>query len=408
MMIDHETTEGMSDVEKQHLTNRIRSEVERDHAIVKAAGGLCVIGTERHESRRIDNQLRGRSGRQGDPGLSVFFLSVEDDLMRIFASDKMEGLLKSQIGLKDGEALTHPWLSKALERAQGRVEQQNFEIRKNLLKFDNVMNDQRKVVYEQRREIMEADDDLDMYINEMREDIINDIVYRTCPAGAYAEQWDAETLHRECIRLLNLDLPIAQWVKEDDIDEGMLRERIEKKAKEVLESKIAIAGTETFRRMSKNFLLQLLDGHWKEHLLNLDHLRQGINLRAFGQRDPLNEYKAEAFGLFETMMHTLREAVTQTISYVEINLSPEVLAAMQKQQQLQAELQQKKLRETRSDPAFAAEQEPKKEGSVAQFRKTQFDQNDPGSWADTPRNSPCPCGSGKKYKHCHGAVSGTA
>ena len=405
MLIEQAITDGMSDSEKLAIETRIRAEVERDQKIVKDAGGLYVIGTERHESRRIDNQLRGRSGRQGDPGASVFFLSVEDDLMRIFASDKMEGLLKSQIGLKDGEALTHPWLSKALERAQGRVEQQNFEIRKNLLKFDNVMNDQRKVIYEQRREIMEADDDLDVYINEMREDIINDLVFRTCPSGVYAEQWDIETIHRECMRLLNLDLPIKDWAKEDDIDEIMVRTRIEKKAQDVLNQKISVAGTETFRRMAKNFLLQLLDQHWKEHLLNLDHLRQGINLRAFGQRDPLNEYKAEAFALFESMMNNLREAVTQTLSYVEINISPEVMAAIQKQQQAM-ETAQRKLKETRNDPALmgtSAQNEGHRD-SVTQFRKAPFDQNDPATWGDTPRNAACPCGSGKKFKHCHGAV----
>jgi len=404
MLIDHATEAGMSDAQKNEIGTRIRAEVQRDHAIVKEAGGLYVIGTERHESRRIDNQLRGRSGRQGDPGASIFFLSVEDDLMRIFASDKMEMLLKSQMGLKDGEALTHPWLSKALERAQARVEQQNFEIRKNLLKFDNVMNDQRKVIYEQRREIMDANEDLDDLIFEMREDVLSDLIYRTCPQGAYAEQWDADTVHHECQRILNLNLPIADWVKEEDIDQEILKGRIEQKATDVLASKIAVAGKETFRRMAKNFLLQLLDQHWKEHLLSLDHLRQGINLRAFGQRDPLNEYKAEAFALFSQMMDQLRESVTQTLSFVEINVSPEVMAALQKQQ-AQLEAQQRKMQETRDDPALmgAGNGEPKP-SNVTTMRKVAFDQNDPSTWHDTQRNAPCPCGSGKKYKHCHGAI----
>ncbi len=405
MLIEQAITPEMGDEEKAHIANRIKAEVERDQQIVKDAGGLYVIGTERHESRRIDNQLRGRSGRQGDPGASIFFLSVEDDLMRIFASDKMEMLLKSNMGLKDGEALTHPWLSKALERAQARVEQQNFEIRKNLLKFDNVMNDQRKVVYEQRREIMDADEDLDDLIVEMRNDVLADLIGRTCAQGAYAEQWDSETLEHEAGRILNLHLPIREWVKEEDIDQEMIRQRLEKAADELLEAKLHVAGKETFRRMTKNFLLQLLDQHWKEHLLNLDHLRQGINLRAFGQRDPLNEYKAEAFAMFGGMMNNLRESVTQTISYVEISVSPEVLAAIQKQQQEMMEAQ-KKLQEGRTDPAFAengaaAARAP---GNVMPMRKAAFDQRDPTTWANTPRNAPCPCGSGKKYKHCHGAA----
>lgn len=403
MLIEQATTPDMSDAEKEKIARQIREDVKRDEQIVKDAGGLYVIGTERHESRRIDNQLRGRSGRQGDPGASIFFLSVEDDLMRIFASDKMEMLLKSQMGLRDGEALTHPWLSKALERAQARVEQQNFEIRKNLLKFDNVMNDQRKVIYEQRREIMDANEELDELITEMRDDVLSDLIYRTCPQGAYAEQWDADALHRDLQRIFNLNLPVEAWLKEDDIDQHILHERINQKVDDALHGKIAVAGQETFRRMAKSFLLQLLDQHWKEHLLNLDHLRQGINLRAFGQRDPLNEYKAEAFQLFESMMNTLREAVTQTLSYVEINISPEVMAALQKQQ-AQLEAQQRQLQETRDDPAFSDGDGKKKANNVTPIRKVAFDKNDPSSWGDTPRNAPCPCGSGKKYKHCHGAI----
>ena len=410
MLIEQAMTAEMTDELKEKLAADIKAQVDTDQKIVKEAGGLYVIGTERHESRRIDNQLRGRSGRQGDPGASIFFLSVEDDLMRIFASDKMELLLKSNMGLRDGEALTHPWLSKALERAQARVEQQNFEIRKNLLKYDNVMNDQRKVIYEQRREIMEANEELDALIEEMREDVVNDLVARTCPPGAYAEQWDAETLQHECQRIFNLHMPVTEWVKEEDIDDRIVRERIEKASIEAMDAKIAVAGIETFRRMAKSFLLQLLDQHWKEHLLSLDHLRQGINLRAFGQRDPLNEYKAEAFALFEHMMNNLREAVTQTISFVEINVSPEVLEALQRQQQEAEAAQQRRLQESRNDPALAmamAEQNAEARrggGNVTQMRKVAFDQNDPSSWGDTPRNAPCPCGSGKKYKHCHGAV----
>ncbi len=409
MMIDHEIDPGMDDAKIAEITRRIRAEVERDQQIVKEAGGLYVIGTERHESRRIDNQLRGRSGRQGDPGASIFFLSVEDDLMRIFASDKMEMLLKSQMGLKDGEALTHPWLSKALERAQARVEQQNFEVRKNLLKFDNVMNDQRKVIYEQRREIMDANEEMDELVEEMRDDVITDLVARTCPAGSYPEQWDVETLSHETQRILNLHLPIADWAKEDGMDDTLLQTRIVNEATKVLEQKTAIAGKDAFRRMAKSFLLQLLDQHWKEHLLSLDHLRQGINLRAFGQRDPLNEYKAEAFALFEHMLNNLRESVMQTISYVEINVSPEVMEALQRQQQEMIDAQ-KNLQEGRADPAFAAVEDENSQrrgaGNITPMRRAAFDQNDPATWGSTvQRNAPCPCGSGKKFKHCHGATA---
>lgn len=403
MLIDHATAGDMSDDLKNEIATRIRAEVERDEKIVKEAGGLYVIGTERHESRRIDNQLRGRSGRQGDPGASVFFLSVEDDLMRIFASDKMEMLLKSNMGLKDGEALTHPWLSKALERAQARVEQQNFEIRKNLLKFDNVMNDQRKVIYEQRREIMNSREELDDVIREMMDDVIDGITYNNCPQGVYPEQWDTQTLQAECTRVLNLHIPADEWAKEESIDSATMRERIGKMSWDMLDNKIRLAGLENARRMARNFILQLLDQHWKEHLLNLDHLRQGINLRAFGQRDPLNEYKAEAFALFEGMMNNLREAVAQTLSFVEINVSPEVMAALQKQQQELLEAQ-KRLQTGRDDPALSHDHESATQGKVTQIRKAAFDQNDVSTWGDTPRNAPCPCGSGKKYKHCHGAA----
>jgi preprotein translocase subunit SecA len=408
MRIEAELDPSWDDAKKEQVIDQITREVRRDQEVVKAAGGLFIMGTERHESRRIDNQLRGRSGRQGDPGASVFFLSVEDDLMRIFASDKMEALLKSQLGLKDGEALTHPWLSKALERAQARVEQQNFEIRKNLLKFDNVMNDQRKVIYEQRREIMEVDEDLDDLIEEMRHDIIEDLVNRTCPEGSYAEQWETETLATETHRILNLQLPIADWAKEEGMDNGIILSRIQDAADKLMADKIEIAGAQNFRRMAKTFLLQSLDQNWKEHLLTLDHLRQGINLRAFGQRDPLNEYKAEAFMLFEHMLNNLRESVTQTLAYVEVNISPEVLEALQRQhEEMEA---QRRLQEHHNDPSLMglglsnADAQQKRD-NVAPFRKAQFDQNDPATWANTQRNAPCPCGSGKKYKHCHGAVS---
>lgn len=406
MRIANEVEEDWSDEGKREAIEKIKTEIADNKKIVHEAGGLFVIGTERHESRRIDNQLRGRSGRQGDPGATVFFLSVEDDLMRIFAADKMEMLLKSHIGLKEGEALTHPWLSKALEKAQGRVEQQNFEIRKNLLKFDNVMNDQRKAIYEQRREIMEAGDDLDELVNEMRLGVIDDLVYRCIPAQAYAEQWDTETLQSECLRLLNLDLPIKKWAKEEGIADDEILERIENASNEKMQAKKDAAGIQIFRQMQKSFVLQILDQNWKEHLLSLDHLRQGISLRAFGQRDPLNEYKSEAFGMFETLLHKLRENVTQTLSLVEINNDPAILEALRKEQQ-----RKQAVKESRMDPALmGTPRSPNMMGNEPQnvrpmTVRNEFDQNDPATWAKTPRNAPCPCGSGKKFKHCHGKAT---
>ena len=403
MRIANEVDPTWSEEGQKEAIRQITAEVEHNKNLVHEAGGLCVIGTERHESRRIDNQLRGRAGRQGDPGATYFFLSTEDDLMRIFAAEKMEMLLKSNIGLKEGEALTHPWLSKALQKAQARVEQQNFEMRKNLLKYDNVMNDQRKVIYDQRREIMEADEDLDELVDEMRYDVIEDMVYRCIPEKAYAEQWDVDTLQNESLRLLNLDLPIAEWAKEEGIADDEILERIEKASDRKFKEKKEFAGIESWRHLQKTFVLQILDQSWKEHLLSLDHLRQGINLRAFGQRDPLNEYKAEAFSFFENMLNNMRENVTGTLSMVEINLDPEIMRAIEHQQQ-----QEQLMNEGRMDPAFTGSPDQAVTGgnTVKPFpEKMEFDASNPATWGKVARNAPCPCGSGKKYKHCHGKVS---
>ncbi len=398
----NEVAPEWSDDKKQKTTEKINAEIKANTDIVHEAGGLFVIGTERHESRRIDNQLRGRSGRQGDAGASIFFLSVEDDLMRIFAADKMEHLLKSQLGLKEGEALTHPWLSKALEKAQARVEQQNFEIRKNLLKFDNVMNDQRKVIYEQRREIMDSGEELDQIVDEMRHDVIQDIVYSCIPEQSYPEKWDTETLENEVQRLLGMDLPIKDWAAEEGIADDEILDRLEQESDKKINEKRDQAGVENFRRLQKSFVLQTLDQQWKEHLLTLDHLRQGISLRAFGQRDPLNEYKAEAFGLFEQLLQKLRESVTQTLSLVEINVDPEVIRNLQLEH-----AQERARREGRQDPATIGLNLTHNEGeNVKPFpEKQSFDETDPSTWGKVPRNAPCPCGSGKKFKHCHGKVN---
>ena len=403
MRIAAEIDDTLPDDQKQARIATLTAEIERDREIVRSAGGLYVIGTERHESRRIDNQLRGRSGRQGDPGATMFFLSLEDDLMRIFGSEKMEMLLgNKQIGLREGEALVHPWISKALERAQARVEQQNFEIRKNLLKFDNVMNDQRKVIYEQRREIMDADDVEDI-VAGMRHEVIEDMVMRLIPAQSYAEQWDTATLKAEVLRVLSLDLPIADWAKEEGIADNEIIDRLIDASDKKMAAKAVNAGPKVWRQMEKAFLLQLLDQNWKEHLLNLDHLRQGINLRAFGQRDPLNEYKTEAFAMFEMMLVQLRENVTTTLSLLEIR-SPEDLQQLARGPQ---EPDPSKLHETRVDPASAETSVPDDSVQPATqqpIRNATFNAQDPSTWGQTQRNAPCPCGSGKKFKHCHGQV----
>ena len=298
----------------------IHEEIAAAHEKVKGAGGLFVIGTERHESRRIDNQLRGRSGRQGDPGRSRFFLSLEDDLMRIFGSDRMGGMLQ-RLGLKDGEAIVHPWINKALEKAQKKVEARNFDTRKNVLKYDDVMNAQRKEVYAQRKEFMKVSD-VSETVTDMRAEVIESMVLRRVPEKAFAEQWELKDLADDLRRVLNLDLPIEEWGREEGIDESHLRERVEQAADALMAAKAANMGPELMRFIEKNLLIQTLDAVWKEHLYALDHLRQGIGLRAYGQRDPLNEYKSEAFALFNAMLDELKERVTAMLARVELAPEP--------------------------------------------------------------------------------------
>ena len=306
--------------EKDPRADEIRAQVARLKQKALAAGGLYVLGTERHESRRIDNQLRGRSGRQGDPGHSKFFLSLEDDLMRIFGSDKLDGMLQ-KLGLKENEAIIHPWINKALEKAQQKVEARNFDIRKNLLKFDNVMNDQRKVIFEQRLDLM-RDEAVDETIADMRHSVIEDLVAKHIPANAYAEQWDVAGLDTALREVLTLDLPVKDWAKEEGIADEEVRERVLRRADEHMASKVAKWGPDVMRYVEKSILLQTVDHLWREHLVMLEHLRQVIGLRGYGQRDPLNEYKAEAFSLFEAMMARLREVVTGQLMRVEIVQQP--------------------------------------------------------------------------------------
>ncbi|MBX9749546.1 MAG: preprotein translocase subunit SecA [Roseococcus sp.] len=375
------------------------AEVAAAQPIVKAAGGLFVIGTERHESRRIDNQLRGRSGRQGDPGGSRFFLSLEDDLMRIFGSDRMGGML-TKLGLKEGEAIIHPWINKALEKAQKKVEARNFDTRKNLLKYDDVMNDQRREVYAQRRAYMDATD-LSETIAEMRHETIGAMVDKAIPENAYPEQWDLEGLEKRVRDVLGLDLPVAAYAKEEGIDEVQVRERIEAAANQVAAAKAANLGPDFMRMVEKSLLLQLFDQVWKEHLLSLDHLRQGIGLRAYGQRDPLNEYKREAFALFNNMLEDLRERVTSLLLRLELTADAPI-----------PEPQPIRVTDMRhaapdAEPGYEMAQPTADYGAAAMARQetrviSEVDPNDMSTWDKTPRNAPCPCGSGKKYKHCHG------
>jgi preprotein translocase subunit SecA len=384
---------------RETRATKIRDEVAIAHQKVKDAGGLFVIGTERHESRRIDNQLRGRSGRQGDPGRSRFFLSLEDDLMRIFGSDRMGGMLQ-RLGLKEGEAIVHPWINKALEKAQKKVEARNFDTRKNVLKYDDVMNAQRKEVYAQRKEFMKLTDVADT-IAEMRGDVLALMVAARVPEKAFSEQWELADLAADVQRVFNLNLPIEEWGKEDGIDETNLRERIEKAVDEMMAAKAANMGPELMRFIERNVLIQTLDAVWKEHLYALDHLRQGIGLRAYGQRDPLNEYKSEAFALFNAMLVELKERITGMLSRVELAperpmAPPPVMQMVESHAEPQSALS--------SDLALAEAPVPPRIISMAPNRIPAIDPHDESTWAATPRNAQCPCGSGKKYKHCHGRL----
>jgi preprotein translocase subunit SecA len=401
--------------EKSDRGSEIRSQVARLKEKALAAGGLYVLGTERHESRRIDNQLRGRSGRQGDPGHSKFFLSLEDDLMRIFGTDKLDGMLQ-RLGLKEDEAIIHPWINKALEKAQQKVEARNFDIRKNILKFDNVMNDQRKVIFDQRVEWME-DQAVGEVVADMRHTVIDDMVAKHIPENAYPEQWDAIGLREELKRVLGLDLPADEWAKEEGIADEEIFTRVERRADEHMAAKAAQWGPDVIRYIEKSILLQTLDHLWREHLVMLDHLRQVIGFRGYGQRDPLNEYKAESFSLFETMSQSLREAVTAQLMRVEIQAAPPQQPAAMAAHKIDPTTGEDEMAlalagaETLArhgiGPGGAAAGAAAGAGSppaAALLRQQAPARNpqDPQSWGKVGRNEPCPCGSGKKFKHCHG------
>ena len=403
-----ETADITDEAEKQAKIEQIKADIERFREMVLKSeevieiepakgskpaktitkpGGLYIIGSERHESRRIDNQLRGRAGRQGDPGRTKFYLSLEDDLMRIFGSDRLDTML-TRLGLKEGEAIIHPWINKALEKAQQKVEARNFDIRKNLLKFDDVQNDQRKAIFDQRVDFM-RDQEIAETVADMRHTLVEDLVSKHVPEHAYAEQWDVAGLHEELKRVLDLDLPVEEWAKEEGIADEEMLSRIEQRADERMAAKSAQFGPDVMRYVEKSILLQTLDHLWREHLVMLDHLRQVIGMRGYGQRDPLQEYKTEAYNLFESLTAHLREAVTAQLVRVEI-VPPD-------EQPELPQMEAHKLNPNTGEDEMAFAQ-----AALSSVPAAQRDPQNPATWGKIGRNEDCPCGSGKKFKHCHG------
>ena len=397
--------------------DEVRARIEDEHADEKkkviGSGGLFVLATERHESRRIDNQLRGRSGRQGDPGRSSFFLSLEDDLMRIFGSERLDKVL-STLGMKEGEAIVHPWVNKSLEKAQAKVEGRNFDIRKQLLKFDDVMNDQRKAIFGQRLEIMQAEDLSDI-VKDMRHQVIEDLVDENLPPKAYADQWDTEGLTGACREWVGMDLPIADWAAEEGVDQDAVRDRIVAASDRMMGEKLDAFGPETMKTIEKQLLLQTIDAKWREHLLRLEHLRSVVGFRGYAQRDPLNEYKSESFQLFETMLNSLRLDVTQKLSQVRPISKEEqeqlVAQFMAQQQASAAAAAAREAAVPAAAPALALAEAGAPVGVMQAAVADRvplvagFVETDPSTWGAPARNAPCPCGSGEKFKYCHGRMA---
>ena len=373
------------------IRSRIEAETAEEKKKVLEAGGLFVLASERHESRRIDNQLRGRSGRQGDPGRSSFFLSLEDDLMRIFGSEKLEKVLTT-LGLKEGEAIIHPWVNKSLERAQAKVEGRNFDMRKQLLKFDDVMNEQRKVIFGQRRDIMESQD-LHEITEDMRHQLIDDLVDEYMPQNTYADQWDTEGFYAAVIEQLGVDVPVIAWCEEDGVDDDVIRERLVEATDQLMAEKTERFGVDTMRNIEKHFLLQTIDAKWRDHLLTLEHLRSVVGFRGYAQRDPLNEYKNESFQLFEGMLDSLRQDVTQRLSRIE--------PASEEEQQRALEQMMAQQQAAAAAASAAVDVPPAPTADAIDG----FDENDPTTWGNPGRNDSCPCGSGNKFKHCHGRLT---
>ena len=398
MRVETELADIADGPERAARIDAIKTEIEANKQKVIAAGGLFVIGTERHESRRIDNQLRGRSGRQGDPGRSLFYLSLEDDLMRIFGSERMDSMLQ-KLGLKEGEAIVHPWINKALAKAQQKVEARNFDIRKNLLKFDNVMNDQRKVIFEQRISIMKGEE-ISETIDDMRHQVISDLIAKHIPPNAYAEQWDAEGLRQRLREVIAIDFPAEDWAKEEGIADEEIRERVMRASDELYKSKREKYGPEIMGQVEKAVLLRTLDNLWRDHIITVDQLRQVIHLRGYGQRDPLNEYKTEGFTLFENMIAKLRENATAQVMRVEVQMRP--AGDMLPDEEDLPYMEAHHIDATTGDDDVG-------EGFLLLDEREEavdsIDPRDPSTWGKVARNEPCPCGSGKKYKHCHGSYT---
>ena len=385
--------ESLSVTEKGLRKERLKSEWQQVHEQVLAAGGLHIIGTERHESRRVDNQLRGRSGRQGDPGSSRFYLSLEDPLLRIFASDRVAAIM-GKLKLPEGEAIEHPWVSRAIENAQRKVEARNFDIRKQLLEYDDVANDQRKVIYQERNELLAAEDIADT-ITAMRADVINSVIDQHIPPGSMEEQWDVDGAEKALEAEFSLQIPLAQWLKEDEkLDEQGLREKAVAAASEAYAAKEAIVGADVLRHFERAVMLQSLDSHWREHLAALDHLRQGIHLRGYAQKNPKQEYKREAFMLFSNMLDAVKMEVTRITCTVQIRSEQDVETVEQQHE----EVSNVQYHHADFDDALAGKDGPLPE-EPASARPVTRDMPKVG------RNDPCPCGSGKKYKHCHGKLA---
>jgi len=402
--IDDELKDLPEGAERDAAIARIQAEVAAEREAVKAAGGLFVLATERHESRRIDNQLRGRSGRQGDPGLSKFYLCLDDDLLRIFGPDTLFSKMMNK-NLEDGEAIGSKWLSKAIETAQKKVEARNYDIRKQVVEYDNVMNDQRKVIYEQRGEIIDSET-VDEVMTAMRAETVNSIVADACPPGSYPEQWNIEQMKERVENILDLSPPIDAWMQEDAVDAEMFEERIQAAADAVAAEKAALVDEETWKGIEKSVLLQTLDHHWKEHLSTLDALRQVVFLRAYAQKQPINEYKQEAFALFERMLQNIREDVTRTVARIDLRFEePEALPLPDLPDFLT----------THIDPFTGEDNSADIDGGdlgviantlppMQSPRPDLPEGENPYAALDISRNAPCPCGSGSKYKHCHGAI----
>lgn len=386
--------------EIEKIKTKLKAEIEADKQKVLAAGGLYILGTERHESRRIDNQLRGRSGRQGDPGTSKFFLSLQDDLMRIFGSERMSAVLQ-KLGLPEGEALVHPWISKALEKAQQKVEERNFDIRKNLLKYDNVMNEQRKVIYAQRRELMETDDVSDT-VKDMRQEYLTSVIAGFVPYGSTPEEWRTEELKQELAKITGFVLPVTNWANEPEIDSDTMTQKILDEVEKRLVEKNNGVPAEIVKMVEKSILLQVLDQLWKEHIATLDMMRHTIVLRAYGQKDPLNEYKREAFNMFSALLDALKEKVTIVVCRTIIRSNAE--ESMQRAEQRQQNVKMEAVHEQPQSLVGGNAPEAVAPAKPEPVRNAPFNKNDPNTWGRVSRNDPCPCGSGKKYKHCHGRI----